>query len=169
MVCLPQLEEDPHSKNSNSIFHPSSCSGLSLNCFKKGIERAGRARIDDFGNSTPLPFPFSRVKIARSISPPCRLLRRNYSSCIVMMMMILLTMRKRTREWKNLSHSFVIGAVFALICWTWMMKSRSLSWISRHKRKLEQENFLMEMESVVRITFNMFKIYTNLLGTITYL
>jgi hypothetical protein len=63
------------------IFHPSSYSGLSLNCFKKGIERAGRARIDDFGNSTPLPFRVSLVKIARSRSPLCHSPRRNYSAC----------------------------------------------------------------------------------------
>jgi hypothetical protein len=78
----------------------------------------------------------------------------------VMMMMILLTMRKRTREWKNLIHSFVMGVVFARIFLTWMMKSRSLSWSSYHKRKLKQDNFLMEMESVMRLTFNMFKAYS---------
>jgi hypothetical protein len=63
-------------------------------------------------------------------------------------------------EWNNLSHSFVMDAVFARICWTWMMKSRSLSLSSHHKRKLEQENFLMEMKSVMRLTFNMFKPYS---------
>jgi hypothetical protein len=79
---------------------------------------------------------------------------------IIVMTMIKLTMRKRTREWNNLSHSFVMGAIFAQICWTWKMKSRSLSWISHHKRNLKQENFLMKMESVMRLTFNMFKPYS---------
>jgi hypothetical protein len=41
-----------------------------------------------------------------------------------------------------------------------MMKSRSLSWISHHKRELEEENFLMEIESVTRpvmVTAHIFK------------
>jgi hypothetical protein len=62
------------------IFHPSSYSGLSLICFKKGVEWLGRARIDDFWISTPLPFRSLGCKSRGRKSPRCRSLRRNYSS-----------------------------------------------------------------------------------------
>jgi hypothetical protein len=89
MVCLPQLNLDTKFDkktlrfrvriDDSRIFYPSSYSGPSLICLKKEIERLGRARIDDFWISTPLPFRSLGWKSRGRKSPPCCSLRRNYS------------------------------------------------------------------------------------------